>query len=112
MRMIAHKNGKFNLKILFQREIASAEGYTGSSWSKYNSQRSEIFHLTQGQAYYFEVLQNDYVAEHWVNLGLHKHTTTLNHDRVPMAVDEVQELKLSSGRDDEEQVKLNKLCLY
>jgi hypothetical protein len=87
-----------------QREIASAESYTGASWSKYDSQRSEIFHLIGGQAYYFEVLQNDHGGEHWVNLGLKKHTTTLNHDKVPMAVDEVQELKLSAARDEEEQV--------
>ena len=44
-----------------------------------------------------------------MNLGVQKQTTSLNHDNVPMAVDEVQELKISSARDDEKQVKLNQV---
>ena len=98
------KTLKSNQNVLFQREIAGAESYTAWSWSKYASQRSEIFHLEGGQAYYFEVLQNDYGFGHWVNFGLHKHTTKLNHDKVPMAVDEVQDVKISTKQADEKQV--------
>lgn len=61
-------------------------------------------HLTEGKSYYFEALHNDYTAQHFVNVGLKKHTTSLTHDDVPMAVNEVQELKLSSARNNEEQV--------
>ncbi|XP_028395269.1 fibrocystin-L-like [Dendronephthya gigantea] len=86
-----------------KREIASAKSYTGKSWSRYSTQRSEVLHLTGGKEYYFEVLQNDYGWSHWVNLGMHKHTTKMTHDQVPMAVDEVQELKISTVQASEEQ---------
>lgn len=71
--------------------------------------------MTGGKAYYFEVLQNDYGWAHWVNLGMHKHTTKMTHDQVPMAVNEVQELKISTVQASEKQVcgfEINKFYLF
>ena len=90
-----------------QREVASAQSYTGTKWTMYQTQRSERMYLKEGQAYYFEALHNDYGSGHFINVGLHKDTTSLTHSDAPMSVSEEQELIISSTRAQEEQV-----CVY
>ena len=63
-------------------------------------------YLKEGQAYYFEGIYTDHGQGQFIHIGLHKETTTFTASDVPMAVQEYQQLVLSSARDKETQVRM------
>ncbi|CAB3988469.1 fibrocystin-L isoform X1, partial [Paramuricea clavata] len=89
---------------LDKREIASNLYYTGPyNWNKYDTQWSERMYLEEGRAYYIEGDYYDTGGAYFLNLGMHKETTSLTKDDVPMAVQEQQYLKIYSNIEEETQ---------
>ena len=68
-------------------------------------------YLEKGREYYIEGDYYDSGGLFFLNLGLHKESTNLTKDDVPMAVQERQHLKIVSKIQEEVQVYL-KIHLY
>jgi hypothetical protein len=61
-------------------------------------------YLEGGRAYYIEGDYYDGGGGYFLNLGLHKETTSLTNENVDMAVQEEQHLKIWSNIEEETQV--------
>jgi hypothetical protein len=64
-------------------------------------------YLEEGRAYYIEGDYYDTGQAYFLNLGMHKETTSLTEEDVPMAVQEQQYLKIYSKIEEETQVLEN-----
>jgi hypothetical protein len=66
-------------------------------------------YLEEGRAYYIAIEGNyRYYHGYVLNLGMHKETTSLTEEDVPMAVQEQQYLKIYNTIEEEAQVLQNK----
>ncbi|CAB3993876.1 fibrocystin-L-like [Paramuricea clavata] len=89
---------------LDKREIASNRYYTGPyNWNRFETQWSERMYLEEGRGYYIEGDYYDTGGAYFLNLGMHKETTSLTKDDVPMAVQEQQYLKIYNTIEEEAQ---------
>ena len=94
----------FHIIHLLQREIAYAPWFTYYRWDKYDTQFSERMYLEKGRPYYIEGDYYDAGGLYYLNIGLHKETTTLTNKDVSMAVQEQQHLKIYGKMQTETQV--------
>ena len=61
-------------------------------------------YLEEGRPYFIEGDYYDGGGGYYLNIGLHKETTTLTNKHVPMAIQERQHLKIYSSTQEEIQV--------
>lgn len=76
--------------------MARASGYTKNSWFQFSSQQSEKLHLKKDEAVYYEAFLADNGGDYEFMLGLKTDDTRYTSSEVQGAIDEVQQITVSS----------------
>lgn len=96
--------------MLFQSKIAFSNGFTHNNWFHTETQKSDLMYLDKDTPYYYEAFLADGGGEYEFKFGLMTDDTKYTSKDVQGALDEVQEVSVSSEYIPDVQVNEFRCC--